>query len=63
MNRHFPLTPGSRREFLRRAACGFGSVALEGLLAAENCINSFPFSENRLCLCLRCEYHKDCKGK
>ena len=36
MNRHFPLTPGSRREFLRRAACGFGSVALEGLLAAEN---------------------------
>ncbi len=28
--------PGSRREFLRRAACGFGSVALEGLLAAEN---------------------------
>ena len=36
MSRHFPLTPGSRREFLRRAACGFGSVALEGLLAAEN---------------------------
>jgi len=36
MNRHFPITPGSRREFLRRAACGFGSVALEGLLAAEN---------------------------
>ena len=42
MNRHFPSMAGSRRDFLRRAGCGFGMMAMNSMLASESLAVRMP---------------------
>ncbi len=55
-NPHIPLA-SSRRDFLRRSACGFGSVAMAALLAREAQADTGPLAVKLLHLAPKSKTH------